>query len=114
MGHVIMPETATADALRSMTSAVLGILDVSMMGAKARGGESKHCIPQPVVDTQCSLQLEGFEEYGPVIMPETAVADALCSMTGAALAFEVEDTAKQHARLLTAARTLSRLVQSSF
>ena len=32
---------------------------------------------------QCRLQLEDSEEYGPVIVPETAVADALRSMTGA-------------------------------
>ena len=30
---------------------------------------------------QCRLQLEDSEEYGPVIVPETAVADALRDMT---------------------------------
>ena len=30
---------------------------------------------------QCRLQLEDSEEYGPVIQPETAVADALRAMT---------------------------------
>ena len=30
---------------------------------------------------RCRLQLEDSEEYGPVIVPETAVADALRDMT---------------------------------
>ena len=30
---------------------------------------------------QCRLQLEDSEEYGPVIVPETAVADALRTVT---------------------------------